>query len=119
MPAKPRKIPSYRLHKPTGQAVVRLDGRDHYLGKYGTPQSQEAYHRKVAEWVTAGVLAPPGENRGVALDLSVNELLLAFWRHAESYYRRADGTPTGELDNLRLALRPLKSLYGNTPARDL
>jgi hypothetical protein len=118
MLVKPRKIPSYRLHKPTRQAVVRLDGRDHYLGKYGTPESQEAYHRKVAEWVTAGVVAPPGEIRRTALDLSVNELLWSYWRHAETYYRRADGTPTAELDNLRLALRPLKQLYGTTPARD-
>ena len=118
MSAKPRKIPSYRLHKPTGQAVVRLDGHDFYLGKYGTPESQESYHRKVAEWVTAGVVASSGESRGAALDLSVNELILAFWHHAEGYYRRADGTPTAELEYLRLALRPLKSLYGTTPARD-
>src|SRR4051812_9427845 len=111
MSAKPRKIPSYRLHKPTGQAVVRLDGHDHYLGRYGTPGSQEAYHRKVAEWVAAGVVAPRGEPRGPALHLSVNELLLAFWRHAEGYSRRGDGTPTAELGNLRLAVRPLKSLY--------
>lgn len=26
------RIPSYRLHKASGQAVVTLDGRDHYLG---------------------------------------------------------------------------------------
>src|SRR4051812_33672120 len=103
MPAKPRKIPSYRLHKPTGQAVVRLDGRDFYLGKYGTPGSQEVYHRKVAEWVTGGLIASPGETRGAALDLYVNELILAFCRHAEAYYRRADGTPTAEMENLRLA----------------
>jgi hypothetical protein len=25
----PARIPSYRLHKPTGQAVVTLAGRDH------------------------------------------------------------------------------------------
>ena len=36
MPVQARKVPSYRLHKPTGQAVVRLDGRDVYLGKHGT-----------------------------------------------------------------------------------
>jgi len=67
MPAKPRKIPSYRLHKPTGQAVVRLDGRDHYLGKHGTPGSQEAYHRKVAEWVAAGVAAGPAHIKTLEL----------------------------------------------------
>ena len=29
------RIPRYRLHKPTGLAVVRLNGRDIYLGKHG------------------------------------------------------------------------------------
>ena len=36
MPSKLRKPPTYRLHKPTGQAVVRIDGHDFYLGKHGT-----------------------------------------------------------------------------------
>jgi hypothetical protein len=27
------RIPSYREHKPSGQAVVTLNGRDHYLGR--------------------------------------------------------------------------------------
>jgi hypothetical protein len=49
---------------------------------------------------------------------SVNEIILAFLRHASDLYRRADGAQTGELENIRLALRPLKSLYGGTPARD-
>ena len=42
MSTRPRKAPSYRLHKPTGQAVVRIDGRDFYLGKYGTEARHEA-----------------------------------------------------------------------------
>jgi integrase len=43
---------------------------------------------------------------------------LAFWRYADQHYRSPDGTPTGELENLQNALRPLKALYGRTPARD-
>ena len=34
------RTPSYRLHKPTGQAVVTLSGRDIYLGKYGSIESK-------------------------------------------------------------------------------
>jgi integrase len=45
-------------------------------------------------------------------------MLLAYWRHAEEHYRQPGGQPTGELDNLRDALRPLRRLYGDTPARD-
>ena len=32
--------PSYRLHKPSGQAVVTLANRDYYLGRYETPESR-------------------------------------------------------------------------------
>ena len=33
MPRLKNKPPSYCLHKASGQAVVWLDGRSHYLGK--------------------------------------------------------------------------------------
>jgi integrase len=49
---------------------------------------------------------------------SIDKLILAYWRHAEGYYRRPDGSPTGEQEQIRLALRPLRSLYGSTLARD-
>jgi hypothetical protein len=36
MPRLTKSIPSYLLHKPSGRALVNLDGRDLYLGKHGT-----------------------------------------------------------------------------------
>jgi integrase len=120
MNARTRKIPSYRLHKPTGQAVVRLDGRDFYLGKHGTEESHEAYRRRIAEWLTHGPIKPiersDSPNTGPAL--TVNDLILAYWHHAEAYYRRDDGTVSSELEKMRFALRPLRRTYGSTPARD-
>jgi hypothetical protein len=47
----PVRTPSYRLHKPSGQAVVTFSGKDHYLGRFGSPESREAYDRLVAEWL--------------------------------------------------------------------
>jgi hypothetical protein len=41
--------PSYRYHKARNCAVVTVDGRDHYLGKYDSPESWEKYHRLIAE----------------------------------------------------------------------
>ena len=48
------RIPSYRLHKPSGRAVVTLSGRDIYLGQHGSPESKERYQREVAEWLANG-----------------------------------------------------------------
>ena len=44
-----RRIPSYRLHRPSGQAVVTLSGRDFYLGPHGSKISRAEYDRVTAE----------------------------------------------------------------------
>jgi hypothetical protein len=54
---KPR-VPSYRLHKPSGNAVVTLAGKDIYLGTYNCPESREAYDRRIGEWLASGRQAP-------------------------------------------------------------
>lgn len=42
-------------------------------------------------------------------------MVAGYWSFAEGYYRK-DGLPTRHLDIIRLALRPLKELYGQSPA---
>jgi integrase len=107
------------LHRPTGQAVVRIDGRDHYLGRHGSPASHEKYRRRIAEWLTAGGRDPtePAPRQWLA-DRTLHEVALAFLLHAEGHYRRSDGRPTREIDNFRDALRPLLALYGSTSAAE-
>src|SRR5262245_52175047 len=128
------RIPSYRRHKASGQAVVVLGGKSFYLGKWDSPESHAAYERVVAEWLANGRRllenhqAPDGRAHQPSLSrpaaqvssprLTVGELILAFWNHGEQHYRHADGTPTGELDNFKDALRPLRKLYGPTAAAD-
>jgi hypothetical protein len=48
-------------------------------------------------------------------DLSVNEMLLAYVHHADTYYVK-NRKPTMEPVNIGLALRPLRQLYGHTLA---
>ncbi len=111
------RTPSYRLHRPTGLAVVTLNGRDHYLGKHGSPESREEYDRLIAEWLVNGRRASEPA-QAPANGLTVNEMLVSYWHHAESHYRAKDGTPSEELGNIKAALRPLKALYGRTVAKD-
>jgi hypothetical protein len=61
----PSRIPKYRCHKQSGQAIVTLtDGlgnrRDVLLGKYGTAASRSEYLRVITEWEASGrrLLAP-------------------------------------------------------------
>jgi len=108
------RVPSYRRHKPSGQAVVTLGGRDFYLGKWNTKASRAEYDRIVREWLAAGRSLQPDAAGGA---LTVDEVVLRFWRFAKRYYRK-DGGPTSELDEYRLSLRPLRHLYGATLAQD-
>jgi hypothetical protein len=110
------RIPSYRLHKATGLAVVTITSRDVYLGKHDTPESRAEYDRLIAEWLATGRRPIVAESTSET-DLTINETLLAYLRHADAYYVK-NGKPTSEPANIRLALRPLRKLYGHTPARD-
>jgi integrase len=110
--AKLAKIPSYRKHRASGQAVVTLNAKDHYLGRHGTAASRTEYNRKISEWLAAGRQLPANG------ELTVAGLVKRYWSHVEAYYRNADGTPTGEVLSMKYALRPLSFLYGQTPAKD-
>lgn len=113
------KDPAYRLHRQSGQAIVTLpDGlggrRDVLLGKHNTPESRDRYYRVLAEWRANGCrLAAPA----AGADLTMNELMAAYWQYAEAYYVK-DGKPTSEQATIRCALRSVKHLYGETPARE-
>jgi integrase len=116
VPVRTLRTPSYRLHKPTGQAVVTLDGQDFYLGELDTPESRAEYDRLIAEWLVCGRQLPPRFSPAAA-DVTVNETLLAYLEWADGYYVK-NGKPTTEPVNIRLALRHVRELYGHTPARD-
>lgn len=115
----PTKIPSYRRHKPSGLAVVRLNGHDFYLGKHGTAASRAEYRRVIAEWLACGrrMPVPNGGNGPQMGEITVNELFLAYYAFVKTYYIK-NGRPTGEQSNILDACRPLTELYGRTPVKE-
>lgn len=113
--ARKSTIPSYRLHKPSGQAVVTLNGRDHYLGPWDTSASRAEYDRLISEWAAHGRQLPP-TGTGTS-GTSINELMLAYFRFAEAYYRKGEKL-TSELGSIRDALGPLRRLYGQIRAAE-
>jgi integrase len=110
MPQLKYANPRYRRHRASGQAVVTLNGIDHYLGPYGTAASRREYDRLLAIWLA--------NDRRPAVDtapgLTIVEVLAAFRRHAEKHYRK-NGQPTRSLGNIDDALRPLRQLFGREP----
>jgi hypothetical protein len=112
MPRLIHSNPSYCRHKATGQAYVTIDGRDIYLGTYGAAASRAAYDRMIGQWLANGRCLPTEQ------PATISEVITAFWKHAQVYYRRPDGTQTGEANMFKYALRPLRRLYGATPANE-
>jgi integrase len=109
------QIPSYRLHRPSGRAVVTLNDVDHYLGAHGSPESRIEYERLIAEWLARHQTAEP-DYEGMELPLA--EVMLAYLESAATYYRDAEGNTTREFENIKNALRPLGALYSFALAKD-
>jgi hypothetical protein len=118
MPRRRSAVPSYRLHKQSGQAVVTPTGRgkDVLLGPNGNADSRSEYARVIAEWEARSHCLPAASPSARPADLLISELILAFWRNAEQHYRHPDGTHTSEVEDFRLSLRSLRERYGHTPA---
>jgi len=112
MPAKCTSIPKLHHHKGSGQALVVIDGRSIYLGKYGTTQAQEQYDRVIAEWLSNGRRVDQN-----APGLTVAETILAYWSFAQTYYRK-NGEATDELYGIKAAMRPLRKAYASLPVAD-
>jgi len=103
------KIPSLRLHKPSGRAVVTLGGRDHYCGSWGSKAAEAEYRRLVGEWTASGGMPGQGSDRAI----TVAELVLAYRKFAKQYY----APPSQEQTQIRLALRPVVDRYAHTQAK--
>jgi integrase len=125
MPATPgSKIPELRVHRPTGQAVVRLVNprggrRDYYLGKFGSEESKQRYQHLLARWIAEG-RELPSMRVPVAGEIpsTVRQLTEQFLEWARTYYRRPDGTRTGEVRNLERACALLNERHGDLAPQD-
>jgi integrase len=115
MPRLKHKLPSYCRHKASGQAVVSIDSRDVYLGRYGSTESKTKYEQVISRWLaTRDEVTITVCQEAVSRDeLRINELIVAYFEFADGYYRR-NGVPTGEINNIKDAVRPLGALYKMT-----
>jgi hypothetical protein len=85
---------------------VTLNGRDIYLGANGTKTSRDAYDRHVAEWLAFGRQLP------TQASITIAELVARYLAHVDGDYA------SNEPRSIRLALKPVRQMYGETPASD-
>ena len=111
--ARPKQaLPSYQFHKSTGQARTYIDGRDYYLGEYGSDESRVRYGNLIARVASGQTpvdpmampkVGSPTDKPEVDPGPSVDELCISFWRHAEQHYVK-NGKPTSEVHCYRSAI---------------
>ena len=96
------RVPGYRLHRPSGRAVVTLNGKDYYLGPHGSKESRAAYDRKIAEYLATGQAV----SYGVSSKKTTVAMLVADYKEwARGYH------PLAEYNQIRYALRHLESYH--------
>lgn len=110
---KPLRKPSVTLHKPSGQARVRIKDangkvKDHYLGNWGSAEAQDRYDDLIAEWLLRQDVS--------RFTLAIEEVAILYLDHAAGYYLKA-GEPTGEVSSIRAALRMLIAKCGRCPGK--
>jgi integrase len=108
------RVPAYRLHRQSGQAIVSLSGRDYLLGEHGSKDSREKYERLIARWLEGGRRLPYRGGPGDAV--TVSRLVAEFWGWAKTYHRDRWGELSPEAGHFKRVLVWLRRLYGATPA---
>ena len=63
-------LPQHCHHKPTDTGYVRLSGKSHYTGRWGSPEARFEYDRLIREWILNGrkPLNPADKPEGYLVD---------------------------------------------------
>lgn len=113
MPRLVHSAPKYRLHRASGQAMVTILGRDHYLGPWRSKASRLEYDRLVSEWLANGRSVVASVNASP----TITDVVAAYWQFAKAYYQK-NGKLTGAVPGIKVCLRLLRQKYGDTAAAD-
>ena len=97
------RLPTYSLHRASGQARVRIDGRELYLGPFDSPESHRRYRELVDAWLNR-------KKSGARIEITVGQQAIFYLHHSESYYVKR-GKQTSQVHLIRAALRPVCRLF--------
>ncbi len=111
MPRRRSALPKLCLHKPSGRAVMFVNRRPVYLGKYDTPEAREAYGELIAKLCKGETLEAAQANQSPA-GLKLVDLLLKYATEELPRFSR------DEKHCQRSAIRILRQLFGETNAVD-
>ena len=137
MPRLVHRLPVPRLHKPSGRARLRIDGKEIWLGVFGSLEAKREYDRIIDLFKANGRKLPPNPSpvpntqiepiREVptpkreripprpASRVTITMLIAQFSTWSDRHYRKLDGTHTRANENFRCATKPLRKMFGTLP----
>ena len=98
-----------RMCRDRRQAYVKIEGQRIQLGRWGSPEAQEAYDRLIAEWLANGRRLPESVEASGDEPVTVTELCVACMKWVEERHR------PNEASNFRSVVRILRAHYGSKP----
>lgn len=105
------RVPSLRLHKPSGLAVVRFKGKDYYCGRFGTEQAKQRYEALVIEHLQR-VPVPLVQQAAGDPNLTVEQVIAAFWDEHSAQLTKPNGKLTPNGSHFQLVLRSWRFTHG-------
>ncbi len=114
MPRLVQKLPAYRRHA-SGQAIVVINYKTHYLGSHGSKSSRMLYDRLIAERLVSDRRTPTESTESVNL----SQIISAYWKYCKRHYRMPNGDPSSTQDHIKYLLKPLRRLYGDVSVEAL
>jgi integrase len=105
-----RAVPKYGHHKPSGQARVRINGKDHWLGKYGSPQSYKKYAALIYKWEQESDVPPT--------QVTFAQMSLLYSQYAASHYMK-NGKQTSEVGLIKKALKWMNQVCRDVSLADI
>lgn len=112
MPRPVKFPPTIHHHRSSGQARVRVNNRDVYLGPFGSEEAKQRYAALLLELSAPTEKPDKNIRENIHAPLLVCDVLARWTIHARQHYSERGR----EREQYRLALRPLERLYGMTPA---
>jgi len=113
MPRPKSAQPAYGFHV-SGQAVVRLDYKDYYLGKHGSPESYAKYYSLLAEYNANGKKAPDQPQHLAEVGTRVRDLVEDFRHQMLPLYEHN----YGQHNRYKNLLIILEERHGNESVED-
>jgi hypothetical protein len=99
VPRRKKQIPAYQLHGHTRQARVKINGKDHYLGPFGSEESKQKYHELIRGLIERRACEEVNRLAHVVTNLTIAELVAAYLAWAKTRYTKF-GQPTTEFGNI-------------------